>query len=234
MKFTLNDLITVPRSIKPDRRQFIGGSDARIIMSPDEAALIRLWKEKRGEAEPEDLSRQSHRPTRRRHRGAQPGLVRAQHGTGRHRHPALGSAPCASISGGDPGWVRQRPRRRVRGQVHAALVVLRRSGGRKAHGPTAAQHVGDQRPVGGPLDHHRRGQMDRDDHTRRRALPALSGDRGAPVLALRPDRRDAAPLWDRAASAADRSGSHRRHERVQFMGGVRRPLLRHALGLSRP
>ncbi len=39
-----------------DRRGFIGGSDARIIMSPDEAALIRLWKEKRGEAEPEDLS----------------------------------------------------------------------------------------------------------------------------------------------------------------------------------
>ena len=30
--------------------------DARIIMSADEAALIRLWKEKRGEAEPEDLS----------------------------------------------------------------------------------------------------------------------------------------------------------------------------------
>jgi predicted phage-related endonuclease len=38
------------------RRQFIGGSDARIIMCGDEAALIRLWKEKRGEAEPEDLS----------------------------------------------------------------------------------------------------------------------------------------------------------------------------------
>ena len=31
------------------RRQFLGGSDARIIMSPDQAALIRLWKEKRGE-----------------------------------------------------------------------------------------------------------------------------------------------------------------------------------------
>ena len=39
MKFTLNDLIGSPRPIKPDRRQFIGGSDARIIMSPDEAAL---------------------------------------------------------------------------------------------------------------------------------------------------------------------------------------------------
>jgi predicted phage-related endonuclease len=39
-----------------DRRSFIGGSDARIIMGTDEAALIRLWKEKCGEAEPEDLS----------------------------------------------------------------------------------------------------------------------------------------------------------------------------------
>jgi putative phage-type endonuclease len=38
------------------RRAFIGGSDARIIMGTDEAALIRLWREKRGEAEPEDLS----------------------------------------------------------------------------------------------------------------------------------------------------------------------------------
>ena len=38
------------------RSSFIGGSDARIIMSDDEAALVRLWREKRGEAEPEDLS----------------------------------------------------------------------------------------------------------------------------------------------------------------------------------
>jgi predicted phage-related endonuclease len=38
------------------RRSFIGGSDARIIMGDDEAALVRLWREKRGEAEPEDLS----------------------------------------------------------------------------------------------------------------------------------------------------------------------------------
>jgi predicted phage-related endonuclease len=39
-----------------NRRSFIGGSDARIIMGSDEAALLRLWREKRGEAEPEDLS----------------------------------------------------------------------------------------------------------------------------------------------------------------------------------
>src|SRR5580693_2536034 len=38
------------------RRTFIGGSDARIIMGTDEPALLRLWREKRGEAEPEDLS----------------------------------------------------------------------------------------------------------------------------------------------------------------------------------
>src|SRR5215470_11783182 len=38
------------------RRAFIGGSDARIIMGNDETALVHLWREKRGEAEPEDLS----------------------------------------------------------------------------------------------------------------------------------------------------------------------------------
>jgi predicted phage-related endonuclease len=46
-----------PIRIKPaDRRYFIGGSDARVIMGDDEAALLRLWREKRGEIEPEDLS----------------------------------------------------------------------------------------------------------------------------------------------------------------------------------
>jgi hypothetical protein len=39
-----------------DRRNFIGGSDSRIILGNDEANLIRLWREKRGEVEPEDLS----------------------------------------------------------------------------------------------------------------------------------------------------------------------------------
>jgi predicted phage-related endonuclease len=38
------------------RRSFIGGSDARLIMGDDETALIRLWREKRGDVEPEDLS----------------------------------------------------------------------------------------------------------------------------------------------------------------------------------
>jgi predicted phage-related endonuclease len=46
-----------PERSLEERRHFIGGSDARIIMGDDEAALLRLWREKRGEEEPEDLSR---------------------------------------------------------------------------------------------------------------------------------------------------------------------------------
>jgi predicted phage-related endonuclease len=47
---------TLTFSKNVNRRSFIGGSDARIIMGNDETALLRLWREKRGEAEPEDLS----------------------------------------------------------------------------------------------------------------------------------------------------------------------------------
>lgn len=39
-----------------NRRDFIGGSDARIIMGKDEKALQRLWHEKRGETPAVDLS----------------------------------------------------------------------------------------------------------------------------------------------------------------------------------
>ena len=39
-----------------DRCSYIGGSDARTILGKDEKALLRLWQEKRGEIEPEDLS----------------------------------------------------------------------------------------------------------------------------------------------------------------------------------
>ena len=38
------------------RRTFVGGSDARIIMGSDEDAVLRLWREKRGEAAPPDYS----------------------------------------------------------------------------------------------------------------------------------------------------------------------------------
>jgi predicted phage-related endonuclease len=54
-RMTFNE-VEAMRSTKLARRLFIGGSDARIIMSGDETALIRLWHEKRAEAKPEDLS----------------------------------------------------------------------------------------------------------------------------------------------------------------------------------
>src|ERR1700680_3695292 len=41
---------------RPCRNNFIGGSDARIIMGKDEKALLRLWREKRGEVAAVDLS----------------------------------------------------------------------------------------------------------------------------------------------------------------------------------
>jgi len=52
------DAIRLPKigATRWQRRTFIGGSDARVIMGADEAALLRLWREKRGEVEPEDLS----------------------------------------------------------------------------------------------------------------------------------------------------------------------------------
>lgn len=39
-----------------DRRHFIGGSAARTITGDDQDSLVRLWREKRGEVEPENLS----------------------------------------------------------------------------------------------------------------------------------------------------------------------------------
>jgi predicted phage-related endonuclease len=51
-------MVTLEDSRSPLKslRGFIGGSDARIIVGKDEGALLRLWREKRGEVEPEDLS----------------------------------------------------------------------------------------------------------------------------------------------------------------------------------
>src|SRR5262245_10204277 len=47
---------TVWTNFLDHRRRFIGGSDARIIMGANREALLRLWREKRGEAEPQDYS----------------------------------------------------------------------------------------------------------------------------------------------------------------------------------
>ena len=52
---TLCELRTRPEDVD-SRRQFIGGSDANVILSGDSQKVIDLWLEKRGEKEPDDLS----------------------------------------------------------------------------------------------------------------------------------------------------------------------------------
>ena len=167
---------------------------------------------------------QPDRPARHRDRAPQPALVRAQHRPGRHRGAAPGVSSGQALDGGNPGRHGRGDRRRLRGQVHAAMVVLGGRRGREAHGPAAAQHVGHRLPDGGAVDHYRRRQMGRDDHSGRSALPASAAHGREEVLALRRDRRDPSPVWRRAATAKDRGGPDRRHERVQRLGRVCRPV----------
>ena len=99
-------------------------------MGDDEGALLRLWREKRGEARTGGPVRQPHRPTGLGDRGPQSALVRGQCRAGHHGRPAAGPA---SRSGGwrPPSTAGSRQRRGVRSEVHAAVVVLGGSGGGK-------------------------------------------------------------------------------------------------------
>ena len=116
-----------------DRHYFIGGSDARIIMGDDQEALVRLWREKRGEVEPEDLSGNLlvqlgvvTEDLNRRWYEANTGqvLIDIQQ---QIRHPVL-RWMAATLDGRV-----EAQRGRVRGQVHAAVVVLGRSGSGEIH-----------------------------------------------------------------------------------------------------
>src|SRR5262245_51665510 len=106
------------------RRSFIGGSDARIIMGNNEAALVRLWREKRGEFEPEDLSGnlvvQLGTATEELNR------MWYERNTGRRvtEGPAPRQAFSNSLDDGNPRRCGGRDRRSLRSQVHAALVLL--------------------------------------------------------------------------------------------------------------
>ena len=145
-----------------NRRYFIGGSDARIIMGNDETALQRLWREKRGETEPEDLSDNLI---------VQLGLVtehlnrtwyEREDREGRQKCPMPGPPPRTSVDGCHAGWGRRGDWHGVRSKIHAAVVVFRRGGGRKAHAPTPTQYVGHQRHRFGAFDYYRRRQVGRD------------------------------------------------------------------------
>ena len=127
-----------PRTPTSVRRYFLGGSDARIIMGEDEAALIRLWREKRGEVGPEDLSRnlpvQLGLVTEELNRL----LVRDQHRRGHYRRPEARPPSDRSLARRHARRTCPVEWRGVRVEVHAALVFFGRSGRSEIHAAAAA------------------------------------------------------------------------------------------------
>ena len=172
------------RSVR--RRYFIGGSDARVIMGDDEAALVRLWREKRGEVEPEDLSGNLivqlgvvTEDLNRRWYEANTGQVITD--IQKHvRHPTV-----RWIAATPDGRVQQR--RRLRVEVHAALVLLGRGRHREVHAAAAAQHVGRGGQVA-VLSVITGGGKWVEINACGPALPAPDHHRRAKVLALRGER----------------------------------------------
>ena len=169
---------------KTERRAFIGGSDARIIMGSDEAALLRLWREKRGEAEPEDLSgnlivqlgcvtEDLNRHWYERNTGQVVTDVQK-----RVRHPLVRYL-AATLDGRVEGT----------GAVFEAKFMLpwsflRGGCGRKVYAAATAQHVGHQCQGFGAFDYHRRRQMGGNHPLGRSALPTPAAHRREEVLAL--------------------------------------------------
>ena len=155
------------RSMAAARRSFIGGSDARIIMGDDETALLRLWQEKRGEIEPEDLSANLI---------VQLGVVTEplnrqwfERNTGqvikdiqrRVQHPVV-RWMAATLDGVVEGT----------GAVFEAKFMLPWSFSEEgAAEKYIAQHVGNEHERRGALDNHGRRQMGRDQHCGRFAIP---------------------------------------------------------------
>jgi predicted phage-related endonuclease len=183
-----------PRLNLADRRAFVGGSDARIIMGEDEAALLRLWREKRGEVEPEDLSgdllvqlgtvtEQLNRHWYEKNTGQVVTEVQRQMFHPVHRWMA------ATLDG----------RVEATGAVFEAKFMLpwnfSEEGAAEKHMAQLQQYVGDRVTDGRAVHHHRGRQMGGNDHSGRSALPAPAADGRAEVLAKRPERRAPSPLW---------------------------------------
>src|SRR5437899_4104269 len=208
-----------------DRRSFIGGSDARIIMGSDESALIRLWREKRGETEPADLSGNLivqlgtvTEDLNRRWYELNSGHVikdvqkRAQHQVIRWMAATLDGVVEST------------------GAVFEAKFMLPWSFSEEA---AAEKHMAQLQHnmwviqsrsavlsiiTGG-------GKWVEDDHSSRPALPASPAHRGEEVLALRRAWRGPSSIRRRAASTSDRGGPDRRHDLIEFLGGIGRGVL---------
>ena len=214
-----------------ERRSFIGGSDARIIMGNNEAALVRLWHEKRGEAEPEDLSGNlivqlgSVTEALNRHwyeRNSGQTVECVQH---RLRHPVLrwmGATLDGIVAGS--------------GAVFEAKFMLPWSFSEEA---AAEKHTA---------------QLQHNMWVTNARLAALSVITGGgkwveikisadplyqhllltaekEILALRGERRAPSALRCRTTAGPHRGGADRRHELVQCLGGILHRLSPHPRGL---
>jgi predicted phage-related endonuclease len=216
------------------RSAFIGGSDARIIMGSDEAALVRLWREKRGEAEPKDLSgnlivqlgratEELNRTWYERNTGRQVTAVQR-----RVKHSAI-PWMVATLD----GLVE------ATGAVFEAKFMLPWSFSEEG----AAEKYMAQVQHNMWVTHARQAvlsiitggrQVGRDHDSHGPSLSQRPGVGGKEVLALRAIWRNAPSHQCRAAAAAHRSHPHRRYEFVEFLGGVCRPVPQHPRRLSRP
>ena len=114
-----------------DRRAFVEAPTPELLWARMKLRSFRLWQEKRGEAEPKDLSGNLI---------VELGVVtedlnrlwfEANTGLRHERCPAAGLPSGPEVDGGDPGWGRREQRGRVRIEVHAALVLLGRECRRK-------------------------------------------------------------------------------------------------------
>jgi hypothetical protein len=209
---------------KSNRRWFIGGSDARIIMGSDEAALVRLWREKRGEAEPEDLSgnllvqlgiatEELNRTWYERNTGRRVKDVQCK-----VKHSAI-PWMAATLDGIVEGTK----------AVFEAKFMLPWSFSEEAAAEKYMAQVQHNMWVHslknlGAVDHHWRRQVGRDHDSHGPALSERPGVGGEEVLALCPIRRNASSHQCRTAAAAHRGHPHRRYELVEFLGGVCRAL----------
>ena len=220
-------------SLGKDRRYFIGGSDARVIMGDDEAALLRLWREKRGEVEPEDLSGNlivqlglATEKLNRRWYQANTGRVITD--VQKWRPP-----PDTALDGGDARRS-SRWRRCIRSQIHVAVVSSRRKRPLEKHAAQLQHNMWVVAARGAVLSIITGGgKWVEIKIACRSALPASDRHCRAEVLALRRKRRATRTIRRRAAEAAHRGGAHCRYELLERLGGVCCDLFADPVGPSR-
>ena len=197
-----------------ERLGFIGGSDAKIIMGEDETALLRLWREKRGEIEPEDLSdnlivqlgcvtEDLNRRWYERNTGHAIKDVQR-----RLQHPVHNwmAAPWMASSNRAAQCLRQNS---------CCPGRSRRKLPPKSTWRSCSTICGSRSPIGGAFDHHGRWQMGGNVHSSRPALPAPPPYRREKILAMRSRWRAPSPVRGRAASPAAPGHPGRGHEHVQ-------------------